>query len=70
MLGAAHGALHALLRQKLDPGAAEGAGALPMGTPVAKLLPRMAKLLPTLTAEDFGANPISAAIEKVWWPGG
>ena len=65
MLAAAHAALHELLRQKLDTGAAEGAGVLPAGTPVAKLLPRMAKLLPTITAEDFGANPISVAIAKV-----
>ena len=69
VLAAAHGALHTLLRQKLDggaaEGAAEGAGALPAGTPVAKLLPRMAKLLPTITAEDLRANPISVAIEKV-----
>ena len=65
VLAAAHGALHTLLRQKLDGGAAEGAGALPAGTPVAKLLPRMAKLLPTITAEDVRANPISVAIEKV-----
>ena len=69
VLAAAHGALHALLRQKLDAGAAEGAGALPTGTPVAKLLPRMAKLLPTITAEDLHANPISVAIEKVRGPG-
>jgi len=65
VLAAAHAALHELLRQKLDTGAAEGAGVLPAGTPVAKLLPRMAKLLPTITAEDFGANPISVAIAKV-----
>ena len=73
VLAAAHGALHALLRQKLDAGTAEGAGALPAGTPagtpVAKLLPRMAKLLPTITAEDLHANPISVAIEEVRGPG-
>ena len=68
MLAAAHDALHALLRQKLDAGSAEGAGALPTGTPVAKLLPRMAKLLPTIAAEDLRANPISVAIEKVRGP--
>ena len=34
-------------------------------TCVAKMLPRMAKLLPAITAEELRANPISVAIEKV-----
>ena len=29
------------------------------------MLPRMAKLLPAITAEELRANPISVAIEKV-----
>ena len=92
MLGAAHGALRALLQQKLEGAAnggppasngsaadkngssardgsaashgAEGAGAPPPSTPMAKMLPRVSRLVPTITAEDVGANPIAAAIAQ------
>ena len=66
VLGAAYEALHSLLRLKLEAGTAtEGAGALPASVPVAKLIPRLSKLLPTVTADEPGANPISKAVAEV-----
>jgi len=66
VLNASFEGLHGLLRLKLEAGTAtEGAGALPASVPMAKLIPRLSKLLPTVTADDLGANPIAKAVAEV-----
>ena len=39
-----------------------GAGATPASTPVAKLLPRMSRVLSVVTNEDTSANPVALAV--------